>query len=242
MVENINTFNSVGTMKVTFSSLVIWVNMLWVNGLCALFNFFILSFKTIFIKSIHNDIILIKEKDNLFHEYVTTLPTQIKKLLAYKGCYVENSDKENKPKVNRTFKKHSSLRRVKIKRQKTNCVEFVGVDNDKEKDIDINDIEKENNKEKEDLNEINIYKRNNNQKKGKLKSTFYIKEKEVKKNKEVKINLSQNRKVDIISSKNLLKNRESLLIDEKWEVKNNIGNKINAQKNKKSFKLIKENK
>ena len=241
LVENMSDFNSVGTMKVTFTSLLIWANIFSVNGLCALFNFFILSFKTIFIRSIHNDIILIKEKDNLFHEYVTTLPTQIKKLLAYKGCYVENSDKENKPKVNRAFKKHSSLRKVKIKRQRTNCVEFVGVDNDKEKDIDINEIEKENNKEKDDLNEINIYNINKKkQKAGKLKPTFNIKEKEIKKNKEVKINLSPNKK--IVSAKNLLKSRESLLIDEKWEVKNNIGNKDNIQKNKKSIKLKKGNK
>ena len=245
-VERIVFFNSVGTMKITFNSLLVWIDFIFVNGICALFNFVILSFKNIFIKSIHNDVVLIKEKDNLFHDYVKNFPEQIKKLLAYKGCYVENNENENignKPKVNKTFKKHSSLRRVKIKKQKTNCVEFIGVDDDKEKDIDIIDDNNDNNKENEDENEINIYNRRGKRFKTDKKTVnFDIREYE-KKKKDEAINLNINKRDNLKSSKNVkLHNRESLLLIEKWEVNNNNENNINNQNNKKVINVKKNNK
>ena len=272
-VEGITSFNSVGTMKVTFSSIFIWVNLLFVNGLCSLFNFVIISFKTIFIKSIHNDLITIKEKDNLFHDYVKTFPEQIKKLLIYKGCYVEQNDnKDYKPKISRTFKKHSSLRRgrIKIKRQKTNCVEFVGVDDDKEKDIDIiNDNLSENNEDNLINNDINIYNRREKRfKTGKVKINFniqeYAKKKQQENNANINMNINQNniakknnnnnnkinnlRKNNNIyaSGKNVkLHNRESLLIIEKWDIDSNKDKdkyKNNSINNKdKKQKNIKKN-
>ena len=254
LVERLTFFNSVGTMKITFKSLLVWLNLLFVNGLCALFNFVILSFKTIFIKSLHNDIILIKEKDNLFHDYVKTFPEQIKKLLAYKGCFVENNDnenKENKPKVNKTFKKHSSLRRVKIKKQKTNNVEFIGVNDDKEKDIDIikdvnpnanvNANDNDDNKEIENNKEINIY--NRKEKKFRTgKASFDIKESDNKKGDKITLNVNKNKK-NTKSSKNIkMPIRESLFLVEKLEFNNdkknnnNLNNKnvINVKKSSKS--------
>ena len=247
IVERLVFFNSVGTMKITFKSLLIWLNLLFFNGLCALFNFVILSFKTIFIKNFHNEIILIKEKDNLFHDYVKTFPNQIKKLLAYKGCFVENNDKENKeikPKVNKTFKKHSSLRRVKIKKQKTNSVEFIGVDNDKEKDIDIiddNNInDNDDNKEIENAKEINIYNRKGKKfKTGKANSD--IKNFDNKKDKII-LNLTKNN--NLKSNKNIKMNKiESFFLVENLNFnninndnKNKLNNKnvINVKKNSKS--------
>ena len=249
-VERIVFFNSVGTMKITFNSLLVWIDFIFVNGICALFNFVILSFKNIFIKSIHNDVVLIKEKDNLFHDYVKNFPEQIKKLLAYKGCYVENNENENignKPKVNKTFKKHSSLRRVKIKKQKTNCVEFIGVDDDKEKDIDIIDDNNDNNKENEDENEINIYNRRGKRFKTDKKTVnFDIREYEKQKDANTHLNINNNKNNNLKSSKNIkLHNRESLLLIEKWDVNNNNekqNNNNNCQNNTKAINIKKNSK
>ena len=238
LVENSTNFNSVGTMKVTFSSSIVWINILLVNGICSLFNFLILSFKTIFIKNLHNEIITIKQKDNLFHDYVKTFPENTKKLLIYKGCFVEE-DKDNKPKVIRTFKKHSSLRRVKMKRQKTNCVEFIGIDDDKERDIDINDNDNDNeNKENEDENDVNVYKRRKKKfKTGKMKVNFQIKEYTKKKNE--KLNNSKNNNNILISTKKNIKqhDKEFLLHKEKWKVNNNVNNNNDNNINKKNSKV-----
>ena len=269
VVERYVIFNSFGTMKITFSSLSVWLNIFVVNGICALFNFVILSIKTIFIRSIHNKIILIKEKNNLFHDYVKTFPEEIKKLLIYKGCYVESNDNDKnndnkgfKLKPIRTFKKHSSLRRVKIKKEKTNCVEFVGIDDDKEKDIDMIDDDDEQNKENQNNNDINIYSRRQKRfKTGKAKVNFNIHEYAKSKNQNININnnnslidnniknnninnniiknsnlknsnikngnlKNSNIKNNYKSSKNVkLHNRESLLLIEKWTVKNNDNSK-----------------
>ena len=232
-VEKLTIFNSAGTMKITFNSLIIWINFLIVNGLCSIFNFAILSYQTIFRDNLHNEVITIKEKDNLFHSYVKTLPDKVKKLLAYKGCYVENND-ENKPKVNRTFKKHSSLRKDKIKRQKTNCVEFVGVDNEKEKDINII-----HNKDKEidDENEINIYNRREDKLRNGKTIDNYDREEYTKK-KNDKLNINKNNSPNIKPNKNIYQhNRESLLIIDKWPVQVNNINNININNNKKNSKL-----
>ncbi len=241
LVENSTNFNSVGTMKVTFSSSIVWINILLVNGICSLFNFLILSFKTIFINNLHNEIITIKQKDNLFHDYVKTFPENTKKLLIYKGCFVEE-DKDNKPKVIRTFKKHSSLRRVKMKRQKTNCVEFIGIDDDKERDIEINDDGNDNeNKENEDENDVNVYKRRKKKfKTGKMKVNFQIKEYTKKKNEQ--LNNAKNNDNNLISNKKNIKqhDKEFLLLKEKWKVNNNNNNNINKKNNKVKLNLNSE--
>ena len=233
LVERHSSFNSVGTMKITFNSLLVWTNLFFVNGLCALFNFFILSFKTIFLKTIHNDVILIKEKDNLFHDYVKTFPSQIKKLLIYKGCYVETKENDNefRLKISRTYKKHSSLRRVKIKRQKTNCVEFIGISEEKENNND-------------DLKDINIYNRSKKRfQTGKLKPTFNIQEYAKKKGQD--INLTKNKKDNLISPKKLiLNNKEPNLKEPKSGIKINsslnANKKSNNQKNNKTIKFTKK--
>ena len=256
VIEKSTYFNSAGTMRVTFNSLIIWINILMVNGLCALFNFCILSFKTIFIKNIHNELINIEQKDNLFHDYVKTLPEKIKKLLIYKGCYVEDEEEQKKPKVLKTFKKHSSLRRVKIKKQKTNCVEFVGVNDDKEKDIDL--IDEEDNNKNINNNEngkgngnddINIYQRRKKKyKTGKMKVNFKIQEIDKQKNDEINnksinvVTSKNNNKVNPISAKNVIKHdKESLLLLDKKEEniddnKNNNKSKISLNPEQKKVK------
>ena len=242
-VQRFTTFKSVGTMDNTFGALLVWLNLLIVNGFCSLSNFLLISFRTIFIKSIHNEIIKIKDKESLLHDYVKTLPEKIKMLLALKGCYIEDCDnKEIKPRILKSFKKHSSLRRVKIKKQRTNCVEFVGVDNDKEKDIDIDMIDDD--KENEGENGINIYNRRQKRyKTGKLKVGFKIQEKSLEKksvdsksSKNVKVspnnNSKQNSALTIKSGKNLFQsNRESLLLVEKWDRPNKNDKKINTEQN-----------
>jgi hypothetical protein len=241
-VQRFTTFKSFGTMNITFRALLVWLNLLIVNGFCSLFNFCVLSFKTIFIKSIHNEIIKIKDKESLMHDYVKTLPEKIKMLLALKGCYIEDNDnKEIKPRVLKTFKKHSSLRRVKIKKQTTNCVEFIGVDDDKEKDIDLIDDDKENAGE----NGINIYNRRQKRfKTGKLKVGFKIQEISLEKksidsksSKNIKVapnnNSKQNSAITIKSGKNLFQsNRESLLLVEKWDRPNKNDKKYYTEQNK----------
>jgi magnesium-transporting ATPase (P-type) len=226
IVESFPIFNSFGTMKITFNSLIIWLNFLVVNGICALFDFAVLSAQSIFVDSLLNDVVLIKEKDNLMHDYLKTLPEKIKKLLTYKGFYLDNNDDKGntKPKVNRTFKKHSSLRKDKVKRQKTNSVEFIGVDNikevekDKEKYINNNKNTNIDNKDNDD-NGINIYNRNKNNKKIIINNGNF----KAQENKKLNLNINNN----LILKKNMyLHNRESLLIDDKWPVKDN-NNKIN---------------
>jgi magnesium-transporting ATPase (P-type) len=233
-LENNLTFNSVGTMKITFRSSIIWLNIFMVNGFCALFNYFIVSFKTILIKNIHNELVTIKQKDNLFHDYVKTFPEKIKQLLIYKGCYVEDDEKNNKPKVNKTFKKHSSLRRVKMKRQRTNCVEFVGVSDDKERDIDFIDDDNDNDKEVENNDGISIYQRRKKKfKTGKLKVNFNIQEFAKQKNNILNVNNNDNNsthKINLFSKseKNIKKNIKDsfLVVDQKKDIKDdNIKNK-----------------
>ena len=48
IVEYIDIFNSVGTMKATFNSSVLWMNVFLICGTCGLIDFFILSFYFIF--------------------------------------------------------------------------------------------------------------------------------------------------------------------------------------------------
>ena len=235
-VEAFPVFSSFGTMKITFRSLLIWINILVINGICALFNFVILSIQALFIDSIHNDVLTIKEKDNLLHDYLKTLPEKIKKLLIFKGFYVENNDdKEKKPKVNRSYKKHSSLRKEKKKSQKRNCVEFIGIENTKEREKE-NEKEKEkekimdinNNtidyKDKDDEYNINIYNTNknkilinNNNNNNNFDNQGNIKTE--------KLNLNINNNL-ILKNNMYLHNRESLLISDKWPVKVNNNKKI----------------
>jgi hypothetical protein len=186
------------------------------------------------IKNIHNELVTIKQKDNLFHDYVKTFPEKIKQLLIYKGCFVEDDEKNNKPKVNKTFKKHSSLRRVKMKRQRTNCVEFVGVSDDKERDIDFIDDDNDNDKEVENNDGISIYQRRKEKfKTGKLKVNFNIQEFAKQKNNILNANNNDNNsthKINLFSKseKNIKKNIKDsfLVVDQKKDIKDdNIKNK-----------------
>ena len=122
-----------------------------------------------------------------------------------------------------------------------NCVEFIGVDDDKEKDIDLIDDDKENAGE----NGINIYNRRQKRfKTGKLKVGFKIQEISLEKksidsksSKNIKVapnnNSKQNSAITIKSGKNLFQsNRESLLLVEKWDRPNKNDKKYYTEQNK----------
>ena len=124
-----------------------------------------------------------------------------------------------------------------------NCVEFVGVNDDKERDIDIIDEENDNNKENkiDNDNEINIYNRRSKRTQtGKTKVNFDIQEYAKEKAKKINKNANVNKNHNIMSCKNVkLHNRESLLIIDNWDNKNSEGNNqnnkvINVKKNGKA--------
>ena len=56
IVQRVSVFKSMASMKVTFDSLLVWVNFLLVLGVCFCIDLFILSFNALFLKSLKHDI------------------------------------------------------------------------------------------------------------------------------------------------------------------------------------------
>ena len=80
-VEEINIFNSSGSMINTFKSLLVWMDIILISGICCLIDLFILFFNQLFVKNIYHQIRALPKKDDISYEYIRTLPNELQDLL-----------------------------------------------------------------------------------------------------------------------------------------------------------------
>ena len=71
-VENVNIFDSSGSLKYTFQSGLVWMDILLVSGICILIDFVILSFNQLFVKNIYHEIRELSNKDDISIQYIQT--------------------------------------------------------------------------------------------------------------------------------------------------------------------------
>ena len=155
-VQRFSFFKSMGTMKVTFDSLLLWVNFLLVLMVCVAIDLFIVSFNVLFFSTLKHEIKSLKDKDNISDEYIKTLPSIVKELLYEKLNNQNNNEQEEEE------EKEKEKEKEKIK-----VIDF-------SKSKDYSNIINNNNDSKETINQIN----NDNKKK---KKTKIIKKKIIKK-------------------------------------------------------------
>ena len=86
-----------GTIEVTFDSLLIWLNFFIVIIICASIDLFILGINSIFFKSLRHEVQLLENKDNISDEYIQSLNNPIKELLCEKlnKEFRNETEKEN---------------------------------------------------------------------------------------------------------------------------------------------------
>ena len=142
IVQRVSFFKSMATMKVTFDSLLIWLNFLLVFGICFCIDLFILAFNALFLKSLRHDIQLLKDKDNISEEYINTLNSPIKELL-YEKLYdkginedEEKIENENKKKNEEKEKERTNIHTNEVNK-KEKIVKKIGFKN---QDFDLNII------------------------------------------------------------------------------------------------------
>ena len=97
-VENINIFDSSGSMNYTFKSGLIWMDIILVSGFCILIDFAILSFNQLFIKNIYHEIRALPNKNDISLQNIQTLSVDIQKLLL-EDDKVKEYNKENNPNI-----------------------------------------------------------------------------------------------------------------------------------------------
>ena len=102
LVHNWTMFNSNGTMIVAFSSGRFYINILFVCGTCFLIDFALLSFDTLFVKTMRNIIKKIPDKN------IKTLPQELKCFLEGKEEVEEKENIEVKVETNKV-KLYSNL-------------------------------------------------------------------------------------------------------------------------------------
>ena len=100
-IENINVFTSSGSMNYTFNSALVWMNFIFISGVCFLIDFGIIIFKQFFIKKISNLVKSLENKDDISYEYIHTLPQELQNLLLIDERVKEfNKNKEKGNNVN----------------------------------------------------------------------------------------------------------------------------------------------
>ena len=123
-VESINVFDSSGSIKNTFKSGLVWMDILLVSGICALIDFVILSFNQLFIKNIYHEIIELSNKDDISLQYIQTLPIDLQNLLLNDDKVMEYN-KENKD--NKT---ESKANKEEVYNKKLNNINTVNINNE----------------------------------------------------------------------------------------------------------------
>ena len=170
IVQRVSLFKSMGTMKVTFDSLLVWINSFLILILCFYIDLVIVSFNCLFLTSLKHEILLLKDKNNISDDYIKTLNNPIKDLLFEKLKKEENIEQEIE----------ENKEKEKEKLVSTN------VNNDNNNIINDNKIKKVEFKKENDLNmnnNINNIKNPTQNKKGiKIITKKVIKKKIGKKN------------------------------------------------------------
>ena len=93
-VENINIFDSSGSMNYTFKSGLIWMDIILVSGFCILIDFAILSFNQLFVKNIYHEIRALPNKNDISLQNIKTLSSDLQNLLL-EDDKVKEYNKEN---------------------------------------------------------------------------------------------------------------------------------------------------
>ena len=251
LVQRISSFNSVGTMKITFDSLLIWLNILFIVTICFLIDLIIVSFNALFFKTLRHEIQLIKDKNNISDEYIKTLSNPIKELLYEKL----NKDNNEQQEIKIKKEKEKEIKKEIIQEEE----EVINKDKDKEinkdKEIKIKQKEKINNINDKNINIINVNKINNNDKYNEIN----LKMNNNNINNNIKINninksndIDKNKDIDIINNKptikKIIKKKRIKNIKHQGTGINTIEFKSNGTekgivniKNKNNNKLISEN-
>ena len=95
-VEHITLFKSSGTMNYTYNSALVWMNFIFISGICALIDFTILTINQFFVKRISNLVKSVKNKNDISYEYIHTLPQELQNLLLKDDIVIEfNKNKDN---------------------------------------------------------------------------------------------------------------------------------------------------
>ena len=84
VVQRVSVFNSIGTMGVTFDSLLVWFNFFLVLIFCFSIDLFILSINSLFFISLKHEVQMLKDKDNISEEYIKSLNNPIREILIEK--------------------------------------------------------------------------------------------------------------------------------------------------------------
>ena len=114
-VQRFSVFKSMGTMKVTFDSLLIWLNFFIVLIICISIDLFILGINSIFFKSIRHEVQLLENKDNISDEYIQNLNSPIKELLYEKlNKELKNETEKDNEKLNKEFRNETGKENGKI--------------------------------------------------------------------------------------------------------------------------------
>ena len=114
-VQRFSFFKSMGTMKVTFDSLLIWLNFFIVLIICISIDLFILGINSIFFKSIRHEVQLLENKDNISDEYIQNLNSPIKELLYEKlNKELKNETEKDNEKLNKEFRNETGKENGKI--------------------------------------------------------------------------------------------------------------------------------
>ena len=140
IVHRFSTFNSMATMTVTFDSLLVWINFIFIFMVCFIIDLFILSFNTLFVKSLRHDIQLLEDKNDISDAHINTLPSNIKDLLREKLYNQNNNEQEEDqapvkgPEESPQVKEKENENEHEIEQQsskmalKNNKMEIIGID------------------------------------------------------------------------------------------------------------------
>ena len=252
-VQRFSSFKSMGTMKVTFDSILIWLNFFIVLITCLSIDLFILGINSFFFKTLRHEVQLLEDKDNISDEYIQNLNSPIKELLCEKLNKDFRNDKENGKIIienEEELKNNYSKNIINVNEIKENNINIDKIDNVSNMNM-INNVNNSNvNIEAKEIKGNNLS--NNRYKK-------IVKRKKVKNvknegtgihiidlkengtnynNNETKINsVNKNKKNNIFNknrgSEKKDKNNKNLIYDDKG--KKNIGN---LQKNKNKIKIL----
>ena len=189
-VNNMTFFTSSGTMNNAFNSALVWMNFIFISGICGLIDFSILIFKQFFVKRIFNLVKSLKNKDDISYEYIKTMPQELQNLLL-----IDDRVKEFNKCKNDTFDNNSKINLVieNINNNENNKNEDIkDKENDKTEDIKNQQINLGLNN---NINENEQYENNNiNDKKNKKKQIIKKTKKStiIKKKKGIKKKSNQN--------------------------------------------------
>ena len=95
-VEHITLFKSSGTMDYTYNSSLVWMNFIFISGICALIDFTILTVNQFFLKRLSNLVKSVKNKNDISYEYIYTFPLELQNLLLKDDKVIEfNKNKDS---------------------------------------------------------------------------------------------------------------------------------------------------